>query len=117
MTYIDVFMAAVPRDRKAVYLTHAERFGELFKRHGALEYRECWADDVPDGEVTSMPRAVAKTEDEDVVIGWTVWTDKPTRDAAWLACEADPVMQEFGGSMPFDGKRLIYGGFEEIFKA
>lgn len=114
MTYIDVFMAAVPRDKKADYIAHAEQFGAMFKRLGALEYREMWADDVPDGTLTSMNMAVAKKDDEDVVVGWTVWPDKDTRDKSWTAAEDDPTMKEFGATIPFDGKRLIYGGFEEI---
>lgn len=114
MTYIDVFMAAVPKDKQATYIDHATQFAEMFKRHGALEYREGWADDVPDGEVTSMIKAVARKDDEDVVVGWTVWPDKATRDKAWVDCENDPVMKELGNAMPFDGKRLIYGGFKQI---
>ncbi|GLQ20249.1 DUF1428 domain-containing protein [Algimonas porphyrae] len=114
MPYIDVFMAAVPRARKADYIAHAEQFGQMFKRYGALDYREAWAEDVPDGEVTSMPMAVQKNDDEDVVVGWTIWADKATRDKAWTDCETDPVMKEFGSTMPFDGKRLIYGGFDQI---
>ena len=117
MAYIDIMMAAVRTDRKQDYLDHAERFGAMFKRLGALGYSESWADEVPDGDVTSMPKAVKKEDGEDVVIGWTIWPDKATRDEAWTAAHNDPVMQEFGGSMPFDGKRLIYGGFDQILSS
>lgn len=116
MTYIDVFMVAVPKANKAIYIEHAQRFAEMFKRLGALECVEAWGSDVPDGEVTSMVKAVAKKEDEDVVTGWMIWPDKAVRDAAWEACESDPVMVEFGSAMPFDGKRLIFGAFEPIVK-
>lgn len=114
MTYVDVFIAAVPRKNKAEYIRHAEAFAAMFKRHGAIGYSEAWGDDVPDGTVTSMPMAVQKTEDEDVVVGWTIWPDRPTRDAGWIAVESDPAMAEFGSTMPFDGKRMIYGGFNQV---
>jgi uncharacterized protein YbaA (DUF1428 family) len=117
MTYIDVFIVAVPRENKADYIGVAGKFAGMFKRLGALEYSEAWADDVPDGEVTSMPMAVKKKDDEDVVVGWTVWPDKATRDKAWVDAESDPVMSELGSSMPFDGKRMIFGGFEQVVKA
>jgi len=117
MTYIDVFIAAVPKVNKAGYVAHAEAFAEMFKRLGAIGYSEAWGDDVPDGDVTSMPMAVQKKDDEDVVVGWTLWPDKKTRDAAWTAAETDPVMAEFGSTMPFDGKRMIFGGFDQIVSA
>lgn len=117
MTYVDVFMAAVPRDKKDDYIRHATAFADMFKRLGALGYSEAWADDVPDGAVTSMPLAVQKKEHEDVVVGWTLWPDKDTRDKAWVAAESDPTMAEFGATIPFDGKRLIYGGFNQIVAA
>lgn len=117
MTYIDIFMAAVPRDKKDDYIRHATKFAEMFKRLGAVGYSEAWGDDVPDGEVTSMPMAVHKKDDEDVVVGWTFWPDKDTRDKAWVSAESDPVMAEFGSTIPFDGKRIIYGGFDQIVKA
>jgi len=114
MTYIDVFMAAVPTEKKQDYIDHAQQFAAMFTRLGAIGYSEAWADDVPDGELTSMPMAVKKKDGEDVVVGWTLWPNKAKRDEAWKTAETDPVMQEFGGSMPFDGKRLIYGGFNQI---
>lgn len=117
MAYIDVFMVAVPRDKKADYIGQAEKFSEMFKRLGALEYSEAWADDVPDGVVTSMPLAVKKKDDEDVVVSWTIWPDKTIRDKAWIDAESDPVMIALGSSMPFDGKRMIFGGFKQIIKA
>lgn len=116
MTYIDVFIVAVPREKKTDYIGVARKFADMFKRLGALEYSEAWADDVPDGEVTSMPMAVKKKDDEDVVVGWMLWPNKNTRDAAWTAAETDPVMAEFGSTMPFDGKRMIFGGFDQVVK-
>jgi uncharacterized protein YbaA (DUF1428 family) len=117
MVYVDVFMAAVPRDKKEDYIRHATAFAAMFKRLGALAYSEAWAHDVPDGKVTSMPLAVQKKDDEDVVVGWTLWPDKETRDTGWVAAETDPAMAEFGATIPFDGKRLIYGGFNQIVTA
>lgn len=114
MTYIDVSIVAVPKKNKAAYIAHVEQFAEMFTRLGATGYSEAWGDDVPDGEVTSMPRAVKKKDDEDVVIGWMLWPDKATRDAAWASAETDPVMAEFGSNMPFDGKRMIFGSFDQV---
>lgn len=114
MTYIDGFVAAVATDSKESYRAHARKALEGFKRHGALSGFECWGDDVPDGEITSFPMAVKKKDDETVVFSWITWPDKTTRDAGMKTMLEDPEMNMDPSSMPFDGKRLIYGGFEMI---
>ena len=86
----------------------------FFKEFGALNTVDCWGDDVPDGEVTSFPMAVKKQDDETVVFSWIVWPDKATRDAGMEKMMTDPRMQEDVNPMPFDGKRLIFGGFDII---
>ena len=114
MAYIDCIVAAVPTKNKEIYLEHARKAGELFKRHGALKLVECWGDDVPDGEVTSLVKAVKCEADETVVFSWITWPSKAVRDAGMAKVMDDPEMIE--NPMPFDGKRLIYGGFEQILE-
>ncbi len=114
MTYIDGFVAAVPTANKAEYLEHATKASVVFKRHGALKLVETWGDDVPDGEVTSFPMAVKCGADETVVLSWIVWPSKAVRDAGMQKIMHDPDMQPDVNPMPFDGKRLIYGGFDVI---
>uniref|UniRef100_UPI00202CF811 DUF1428 domain-containing protein n=1 Tax=Escherichia coli TaxID=562 RepID=UPI00202CF811 len=86
----------------------------LFKEFGALRIVECWASDVPDGKVTDFRMAVKAEENEEVVFSWIEYPSKEVRDAANQKMMSDPRMKEFGESMPFDGKRMIYGGFESI---
>ena len=114
MTYVDGFVAAVPTANREKYQKHAEDAAIVFKEHGALKCVECWGDDVPDGEVTSFPMAVKRQDDETVVFSWIVWPSRAVRDAAMPKVMADPRMQPDKNPMPFDGKRLIYGGFEPI---
>ncbi len=117
MNYMDGFVAAVPNDNKAQYLEHATMAAEVFKDHGALQVVESLGDNVPDGEVTSFPMAVKCEADETVVFSWVSWPSKEARDAGWEAIMADPRMQPDENPMPFDGKRLIYGGFQMILDA
>lgn len=112
MAYIDGFVAAVPTSNKEVYRQHASKAAAWFKDRGALKVVENWGDDVPEGKVTSFPMAVKKQEDETVVFSWIVWPDKATRDAAYRQSEGMDM-----NDMPFDGKRLIYGGFEPLLEA
>jgi uncharacterized protein YbaA (DUF1428 family) len=112
MSYIDGFVCAVPTGSREAYRAHSAGAAELFKRHGALEVVECWGDAVPDGEVTSFPMAVKRRPDETVVFSWIAWDSKEARDAAWQVLSEHPAMNP--QSMPFDGKRMIYGGFEPI---
>lgn len=117
MTFVDVFMAAVPTASREAYVAHTEQMAPVFREHGALAVHEAWGVDVPDGTVTSMPLAVKKQDDETVVVGWVVWPDKATRDAGMPKVFADPRASHDAAPMPFDGKRLIYGGFETFMEA
>lgn len=114
MAYVDGFVAAVPNAEKENYRNHARASAEVFKEHGALRVVECWGDDVPDGEVTSFPMAVKCQEDETVVFAWITWPSRSARDQGMEKVMADPRMQPDVNPMPFDGKRLIYGGFEPV---
>ena len=114
MPYIDGFVAAVPKANKEQYIKHEQLTAVVFKDHGALQIIEGWGDDVPEGEVTSFPKAVACQDDEIVVFSTVVWPSKEVRDAGWQAIEQDPRMHPDNNPMPFDGKRLIYGGFEQL---
>lgn len=115
MTYIDGFVAAVPTANKEAYIDHAKQAGAVFKRHGALAMVEAWGDDVPEGEVTSFTMAVQRAEDETVVFSWIIWPSREARDTGWENVMADPEMHTAEMSnMPFDGKRMIYGGFAPI---
>lgn len=113
MRYVDMFVAAVPAANKDAYTEHAAFMAGIFKDHGASDVVDAWHDDVPQGETTSFYSAVKCEEGEVIATGYVVWPDKATRDTGMKAMEADERMAQFG-SMPFDGKRLIYGGFQMI---
>jgi uncharacterized protein YbaA (DUF1428 family) len=117
MTYIDGFVAAVPTANRDAYKKHAAKSVPVFKEHGALKIVECWGDDVPDGKLTSFPMAVQKKHDETVVFSWIVWPSKQARDEGMKKVMADPRSQPGANPMPFDGKRLIFGGFEVLVEA
>ena len=117
MTYTDGFLAAVPTANKEAFRKHAEEFAVIFKEYGALSVVENWGDDVPEGELNSMHTAVLREADETVVFSWVTWPSKEVRDAGWEKMMADPRMQAEENPMPFDGKRMIYGGFETIVEA
>lgn len=117
MNYVDGFVAAVPTVNREEYRKHAEKAAAVFKEHGALAVVECWGDDVPEGKVTSFPMAVKRQADETVVFSWITWPSRQVRDDAWKKVMADPRLQPDTNPMPFDGKRLIYGGFEPIVDA
>ena len=114
MNYVDGFSLAVPTARREEFRQHAVAAAEVIKEHGALRVVECWGDDVPDGEVTSFPMAVKQQADETVVFSWIVWPSREVRDAGMLRVMEDPRLQPGTNPMPFDGKRLIYGGFRMI---
>ena len=116
MTYVDGFIAAVPTVDKEKYTKYAQVMGDIFKEYGVLKIVENWGDDVPAGEVTSFPLAVQCKKEESVVFSWVVWPSKDKRDESWQALMDDPRMTPDANPMPFDGKRLIYGGFETIFE-
>ena len=113
MSYVMSYIAAVPEARKAEYQRHCELAAAVFKDHGATRIVECWGDQVPPGEVTSFPMAVKAEEGEIVVTGWQEWPDKATHDANMEAAMKDPRFREMG-EMPFDGKRMIFAGFQTI---
>lgn len=117
MTYVDGFVVPVPRDKKEEYRAVAAKIMPIFLEHGALKFVECWGDDVPDGEVTSLPMAVKCAEDETVVFAWIVWPSRAARDAGNEKVMADPRMDMDMANMPFDGKRMIFGGFEVILES
>lgn len=112
--YVDGFLLAVPTANREAYRAYAEQVGHAFKEHGALSLVEAWGDDVPEGKINSMHTAVLREDGETVVFAWITWPDKATRDAGMKALSEDPRMKPPGGEMPFDGKRMIYGGFEAI---
>lgn len=114
MSYVDGFVTAVPNANREAYRKHAEDAAKVFKEYGALQVMECWGDDVPEGKVTSFPMAVRRKDDETVVFSWIVWPSKEARKSAWDKTMADPRMQPDRNPMPFDGKRMIYGGFEPL---
>ena len=117
MTYIDGFVAAVPTANREAYRKHAQTAAAVFKEHGALRVVECWGDDVPEGKLTSFPMAVKREPDETVIFSWITWPSRQVRDEAWKKVMADPRLQPETNPMPFDGKRMIYGGFEMIVDA
>jgi len=114
MNYVDGFVAAVPTMNKEKYIEHAKVSAVVFKEHGALKIVETWEDDVPEGEITSFPMSVQREKNESVVFSWVTWPCKKARDAGWKTLMEDPRMHPDNNPMPFDGKRLIYGGFNTI---
>ena len=116
MTYIDGFVAAVPNANKEDYLEHARITSPVFKKYGALRVMDNWGDEVPDGEVTSFPLAVKAKPDETIVFSWIEWPSKEARDKGMEACMTDPVFMNEDMDMPFDGKRMLIGSFENIFE-
>ncbi|MDW4500317.1 DUF1428 domain-containing protein [Sulfitobacter sp. D35] len=122
MSYIDGFVIAVPTANREKFIEHAKLGDSVFIDLGATRVVECWGDDVPDGKVTDFRGAVKATADETVVFSWIEWPDKATRDAGmktlteWMETpeKGDSRMDPEKNPMPFDGTRLIYGGFQPI---
>ncbi|WP_194954422.1 DUF1428 domain-containing protein [Sphingopyxis solisilvae] len=114
MTYVEGFVVAVPTANKEAYRKHAADAVPLFKEFGVTRMVEAWGDDVPDGKVNDLKGAVQAKADETVVFSWFEYPDKATRDAANEKMMSDPRMAAMGGDMPFDGKRMIIGGFDSI---
>lgn len=117
MNYVDGFVAAVPTAHRDRYLRHAQAAAAVFRECGALQVVECWGDDVPEGKLTSFPMAVQRKDDETVVFSWVTWPSRAVRDEGMKRVMADPRLSPETNPMPFDGKRLIYGGFEVILEA
>ncbi|HEY3700589.1 MAG TPA: DUF1428 domain-containing protein [Spongiibacteraceae bacterium] len=118
MAYIDGFVTAVPTANKAKFIKHAKDMDNFFIESGATRILECWGDDVPEGQSTDFHRAVKATDDETVAFSWVEWPDKTTRDAAFNKMneqmKTDPRLNREKNPMPFDGKRMIFGGFVPV---
>ncbi|MDO8178754.1 MAG: DUF1428 domain-containing protein [Undibacterium sp.] len=114
MNYVDGFVLAVPTANREAYQRYSEKFAPVFKEFGVINMVECWGSDVPQGKLTSFPLAVQCKEDETVVFSWMTWPSKEVRDAAWAVMMTDPRFDHEVNPMPFDGKRMIYGGFEKL---
>ena len=112
MAYVDGMVAAVPTANKDAYVSFSTLCAAIFKEHGCTSYVENWGDDVQAGKVTDFIRSVQATAEETVVFSWVGWPDKAARDAGWAKIMEDARMN--GMDMPFDGKRMIYGGFETV---
>ncbi len=117
MAYVDGFVLAVPKANVEAYRKMAQIGAEVWMEFGALSYVECMGDDVPVGELTSFPRAVQAKDDEVVFFSWIVYPSKEKRDEINAKVMADPRMNQAAESMPFDGKRMIYGGFTTFVEA
>ncbi|MDO8408622.1 MAG: DUF1428 family protein [Phenylobacterium sp.] len=114
MPYVDGFVLAVPKSNLDAYKAMATVASEVWMEHGALSYVECVGDNVPLGEVTSFPRAVQAKDDEVVVFAWATYDSREKRDEVMAKVMADPRMAYEPDSLPFDGKRMIFGGFESM---
>ncbi|NRF70322.1 DUF1428 domain-containing protein [Aquincola sp. S2] len=114
MSYIDGFVVAVPTDKREIYKTHAAKAADVFKENGALRVVEAWGDDVPEGKLTSFPMAVKREANETVVFSWIEWPNKAARDQGMEKAMSDPRLSPDKAPMPFDGKRMIYGGFATL---
>lgn len=112
--YVDGYVLPVPAKNKEAYREMAQKMTSLFQEFGALRVVEAWGEDTPDGEVTDYNRATHKQDDEKVVYSWIEWPDKATRDAGWERMMKDERMKPPEGEPPFDGKRMMWGGFAPI---
>lgn len=117
MHYVDGYVLAVPDVNKESYRMLAETAAVIFKDHGALGVVECWADDVPEGKLTSFSMAVQRKPDESVVFSWITWPSREVRDSGMAATMQDPRMKDYMNQMPFDGTRMIFGGFAVLVNA
>jgi uncharacterized protein YbaA (DUF1428 family) len=118
MQYVDGFVVPVPKKKLAAYRALARKAGKVWREHGALEYRECVAEDVKVGKLTSFPQSVKLKPQETVVFSWIVYKSRKHRDRVNARVMKDPRLAGMMDikKLPFDGKRMIYGGFEMILK-
>lgn len=114
MPYVDGFVTPLPADKRDAYLAFARKGWEVFRKYGALRHVETIEDQIPDGATTDFRRAVLAKQDELITFSWIIWPDKQTRDNAYAKFMQDPEMAVMG-EMPFDGRRMIYGGFTPLF--
>jgi len=114
MSYVDGFLLAVPKKNIDAYKKLARKAGKVWMEHGALQYVECLADDVAEGKLTSFPRAVKLKQDEVVLFSYIVYKSRAHRDAVLKKVMADPTIKAAMDDMPFDTKRMIWGGFKGI---
>lgn len=112
--YVEGFVVAVPKDNKQLYLDQANRAAQLFKKLGATRIVECWQNDVPHGKNTDFFGAVKAKENEEVIFSWIEYPTKEIRDEAYKRMMEDEEMKKMGENMPFDGSRMIFGGFDSI---
>jgi len=119
MHYVDGFIVPVPKKNLAAYRRMAQKAGKVWRDHGALDYRECVADDVKVGKWTSFPRSVKQKPSETVVFSYIVYKSRAHRDRVNAKVMADPRLKKMMDpkAMPFDGKRMIYGGFKTVVAA
>lgn len=116
--YVDGYVLPVPKAKVEDYRRLAQEAGEVWRDHGALEYVECVAEDVEPGQVTSFPQAVKLQDDETVVFAWIIFESREQRDRVNAAVRKDPrIANKAGTSMPFDGKRMFWGGFDVLVEA
>jgi uncharacterized protein YbaA (DUF1428 family) len=119
MQYVDGFVVPVPKKSLPAYRRMAQKAGKVWRDHGAIEFRECVADDVKVGKRTSFPRSVKRKPDETVVFSWIVYKSRAHRDHTVAKVMKDPRLAKMMDpkAMPFDGKRMIYGGFKVLVDA
>jgi len=113
MSYVDGFVVPVPTEKKDAYRAMAAKAAPIFQEYGATQVMDTWGNDVPRGQTTDFYMAVKAEEGENVVFSWVVWPSKEVRDAGWAKIMQDERMKP-EGDMPFDGKRMFWGGFEPI---
>ncbi|MGY0559738.1 DUF1428 domain-containing protein [Luteimonas sp. A277] len=111
--YFDGYLLPVPASNHEAYREMARKAAEVILEYGALRVVEAWGDDVPEGKLTDFRRAVLLEDGENVVFSWIEWPSRQVRDEAWPKLSEDPRMKP-AGDMPFDGKRMIYGGFAPL---
>ncbi|MCD1617541.1 DUF1428 domain-containing protein [Salipiger marinus] len=116
MSYVSGFLTPVPQENKQAYVDMARAAWAIFKEYGAISLHECWEVDVPEGKVTSFPMAVKRKDGEAIVFSWMIWPDKETADRCWASTETDPRWAEMR-NMPFDGMRMMWGGFEPVYES
>lgn len=117
MIYVDGFVVPVPAANKHAYRAMAAKAAQVFRDYGATRVVESWGDDVREGKVTDFRRAVRAVDGETIVFSWIEWASREAHDAAWPKIMADERMKPDFANMPFDGKRMIFGGFGAILEA